>query len=600
MTLPPLFRRAFALAAASALALAAAVPASAAPPTPKGSGDALVTSGSPATPFPQNKQNEPSIARDPVSGTLIAGVNEEIDMAPCTQKASGAGSCPFTPGVGSSGVYFSTDNGTSWVQPTYTGYSARSGTAAAGGPIGTLPNYYEAGLVSGGDPVLAVGPMPDAQGHFSWSNGSRYYYSNLVSNFPGASTLVTPHYAVAVSHTDNAADAVKGSNAAWSAPAIASGRLNPVVFNDKNTLWADNAASSPYFGRVYAAWTSFRAANATQAVADAEPIMAAYSDDGGTTWSAPVQVSASYNTPSNGGRQGSTVRSDSKGNVYLFFEGSAQGRSVQMMAVSANGGRQFSTPRPVADVTDVGVFDSFAGRYTFDGFAGARTDSFPSVDIANGAPSGVGATDRILLGWSDARNGLGHEESLLQVSADGGASWSAPRGVQAAGDRPNFTAVAISPDGGSAYAVYDAFHAVYSDLSAPRPMEGVVVALNGDLTGPVSVLHRGASGDARGSSANSLVSEFLGDYNAAVASNGAVYPIWNDVRNADSCAAVNAYRAALRSPSAASQSSTVEWGEDSSEAASTDTVPARPFPPADCGVGSRFGNSDIYSGVYSR
>ena len=588
MTLPPLFRRALALAAASALALASAAPAGAAPPTPKPSGDALVTVGSPTGPFPQNKQNEPSIARDPVSGTLVAGVNEEIDMAPCA------------PGVGSSGVYFSTTNGASWVQPTYTGYSARSGTAAAGGDIGTLPNYYEAGLVSGGDPVLAVGPKPDRNGHFSWSNGSRYYYSNLVSNFPGSSTLVTSNYAVAVSHTDDAAKAASGSNAAWSAPAIASGRLNPVVFNDKNALWADNAASSPYFGRVYATWTSFRAANATSAVADAEPIMAAYSDDGGTTWSAPVQVSASYNTPLNGGRQGSTVRSDSKGNVYLFFEGSAGGRSVQMMAVSANGGAQFSTPRPVADVTDVGVFDSFAGRYTFDGFAGARTDSFPSVDIANGAPSGVGATDRILLGWSDGRNGLGHEESLLQVSGNGGASWSAPRGVQAAGDRPNFTAVAISPDGRSAYAVYDAFHAVYSDLSAPRPMEGVVVALNGDLTGTVGVLHRGASGDARGSSANSLVSEFLGDYNAAVASNSAVYPIWNDVRNADSCAAVDAYRTALRSPSAASQSSTVEWGEDSSEAASTYTVPARPFPPADCGSGSRFGNSDIYSGVYSR
>ncbi|WP_369045481.1 hypothetical protein [Sinomonas sp. P10A9] len=591
-----------ALAAASALVFSAATGVSAAPPAPPSSSDALVTSGSPWTMFPRNKQNEPSIARDPISGTLIAGANEEIDLAPCRQTSSGAGSCPFTPGVGLSGVYISTDNGTTWKQPAYTGYSARTGQGVQGGPIGTLPNYAEAGLVSNGDPNLAVGPAPDAQGHFSWSNGSRYYYSNLVGNFPGANTLVTPNYAVAVSHTDDIASALAGKNSAWSSPAIASGRLNPVVFNDKNNMWADNAASSHYFGRVYASWTSFRAANNTHSPSEPEPIMAAYSDDGGVTWSNPVQVSSAHDNAHNGGRQGSMIRTDSKGNVYLFFEGTVGTQSVQMMAVSTNGGKQFGTPRPVADVTDVGVFDAFAGRFTFDGFAGARTDSFPSVDIANGAPSGAGATDRILLGWSDARNGLGAEESLLQTSTDGGATWSNPRAVQATGDRPNFTAVAISPDGRSAYAVYNAFHAVYTDLSARRPMEGVVVALDGNLSGAVSVLHRGTSGDARASSSNSLVSEFLGDYNAAVASNTSVYPAWNDVRNADNCAAVNDYRTALRTPSgtAANQSVGTDWGEDSQPSAVTDTTPARPFPPAACGAASRFGNSDIFSGVFTR
>ena len=29
-------------------------------------------------PFPQNKQNEPSITRDPATGVLIAGANDEI------------------------------------------------------------------------------------------------------------------------------------------------------------------------------------------------------------------------------------------------------------------------------------------------------------------------------------------------------------------------------------------------------------------------------------------------------------------------------------------------------------------------------------------
>jgi len=311
-----------------------------------------------------------------------------------------------------------------------------------------------------------------------------------------------------------------------------------------------------------------------------------------------VQVSSAHDNNHNGGRQGSTIRTDSRGNVYLFFEGTIGTQSVQEMAVSRNGGHTYTTPGPVANVVDVGVLDAFQGRYTFDGFAGARTDSFPSVDIANGSPTGNGATDRIVLGWSDARNGAGHEESLLQTSSSGGASWSSPVAVQSPGDRPDFTAVAISPDGTTAYAVYDAFHALYTDTTQPRPMEGVVVALNGDLSGAVSELHRGSSGDARGSSTNSLVAEFLGDYNYATASNSGVTAVWNDVRNAQDCRNVDAYRTALRGGSTFSASAI--WGEDSPTAATTDTTPSKPYPPAACGAGSTFGNTDIFGGTYSR
>src|SRR5215208_1074577 len=173
-----LLRRGWTLAGLALSMLVFAAPAAAAT-------ESRVTVGSPLTPFPQNKQNEPAVAIDASRPSILAaGSNDEIDHAPCgtTIFATEESPCPFTPGVGSSGVQFSFNNGASWVQPTYTGWSARTGNPGVG-PIGTLPWYYENGLVSDGDPAVAFGPIR-RNGVFSWANGSRLYYANLTSNFP--------------------------------------------------------------------------------------------------------------------------------------------------------------------------------------------------------------------------------------------------------------------------------------------------------------------------------------------------------------------------------------------------------------------------------
>src|SRR4051794_26869047 len=194
--------------------------------------DTRVTVGSPPTPFSQNKQNEPTLTHSALNpNILVAGSNDEVDMEAC--NAGDDTTCPFTPGVGVSGVYFSFDNGTTWTQPTYTGWTARNCLGVVGpdpgctpqvGPIGTLPWYYENGLVSDGDPAVAIGPAPSASG-FHWGNGERLYYANLVANFPTGAAF-RGFEAIGVSRTDNMQAAADGVKNAWRPPVLISRQSN--------------------------------------------------------------------------------------------------------------------------------------------------------------------------------------------------------------------------------------------------------------------------------------------------------------------------------------------------------------------------------------
>ena len=145
-------------------------------------------------------------------------------------------------------------------------------------------------------------------------------------------------------------------------------------------------------------------------------------------------------------------------------------------------------------------------------------------------------------------------------------------------DRPDFPAIAISPNGSDAYLVYDNFLQPWQTTTAnPRLMQGVVrhadLAANGSI-GTWADVHRGATGDARGSSQNGLTAEFLGDYNYAVASRTSGTAVWNDVRNAADCPAIDAYRQSV--------------------VAGTPTAP----PAVQAACPATFGNSDIYGGSY--
>jgi hypothetical protein len=578
---------------------------------PAAAQDARVMNGSPASLFSRNKQNEPAVAIDQRHpNVLAAGANDNIDMEAC--NAGTDNTCPFTPGVGVSGISFSTNGGTDWVQPTFRGLSARACTGAVGdddppceprtGPIGTLPNYAEHDLVSDGDPAVAFGPRYLGGGSFS-RTASRLYYANLTSAVPGTAPFKGDE-AIAVSYTDDIPGAIAGRNSAWSAPVIAS-RQNGGLFSDKEQIWADNAESSPYYGNVYVCFAAFQGGGA-------QPLKALVSRNGGASWTSHQLTPAANNTHGrNGfGRSGCTVRTDSHGGVYVFdfqfgFSPTTAAPGYIQMIKSTNGGATWSRPVNIFRAYDTcNAFEPAIGRCVEDGVAGARSDlsPAPSVDIANGAPSGAGATDRIVISWVDGRDGLNHEHVMFSRSSNRGGTWSTPVAVERGSDRGYYSAPAISPDGQDVYLVYNAFTTPFrlSAIGAGNDRNLIGEVLHANYGGAFGQVHRGAGGDARGSSQNDLAAEFLGDYVYAAATNDYGAAVWNDMRDGADCDAVDRYRQSLHDEAVATGEQTAEAeeprGEQDPDAITEDEGDA-PDVQQECPAD--FGNSDIFGGAWA-
>jgi hypothetical protein len=558
---------------------------------------ALVTVASPTNMHPRNAQNEPALAVDPMHpDVLVAGANELIDMQPCSKDAAinhAACSFPlgtFNLGVGLTGVYFSFDRGHSWTQPTYHGLTAAGCSPTVEpctpveGDIHTVPNFFENGLRSRSDPAVAFGPTPDANGNFSWDNGSRLYFGTIATNL--TDTVIQQGsqnnaFALTVSHFDNptASRVLVQSN--WSAPSFVPSRLAASAGLDKEQVWADNAATSDFFGNAYVCFTDFH--SFSQGNNFALFPMVAVSTDGGETWTSR-RVAPPVTAFPQGFRQGCTVRTDSHGVVYAFFThfSETSNTGAHTMIKSFDGGATWGRPQDVVEMNDACfVVDTISFRCIQDGIAGARTDlaAMPSVDIANGAPTGVGATNEIVDVWADGRAGLNHEQAMLSYSTDGGDTWSPSSVVSLTGDRAFYAAPAIAPNGSKVYVVYMAFTQPFDTTTAnPRPEHGVLLSAPigaGGTPGTwtTEFVEPTTATDARGTSQGRILyNEFLGDYVYAIATPAYGAGVWTSVQRTTDCPAMDAWRQA------------------------SFTAGHRVFPapwPLDCA--GNFGNNDIFS-----
>jgi hypothetical protein len=128
---------------------------------------------------------------------------------------------------------------------------------------------------TGSDPVTAI----DVKHHVALHSSLNYTFNDDGETCDG-DVVVSPS---------------RDGGLSWDKPVVVGpGRgcdLDPFQnFGDKEWITTDNNRHSPYYGRTYLTWTSF-ISNSGEYVDS--PIMESHSDDGGSNWSKPQEISGS-------------------------------------------------------------------------------------------------------------------------------------------------------------------------------------------------------------------------------------------------------------------------------------------------------------------
>jgi len=197
--------------------------------------------------------------------------------------------------------------------------------------------------------------------------------------------------------------------ATWTFDATFSGGLTN---NDKEMLWVDHSATSPFKDNIYVIWHP------------GLPAVVARRTGPTGSWQTPVQVSGSETT---GTAIGADIKTNANGDVFAFYpDTGSQGIYV---AKSTNGGASFGTPVHIATTSGSFQFavpaDASRQLLIYTTAGAYRTSTKNNVYVAWDDLSGdVGCTS----GGGPGTNASSTCKSRIffSRSTDGGATWSIP------------------------------------------------------------------------------------------------------------------------------------------------------------------------------
>ena len=401
-------------------------------------------------------QNETTIAANPDNpANLVAGANDYRLYEPSENRYDASG-----------GVYRSADAGATWSAAFLPGL-VRANVAA--------PGPYE----SAGDPAVAAGPA------------GTFWYANIAFDRTDAANAVA---------ASRSTDGGKTWVTHYVLQTSAVGGLT--LFNDKEWIAGDPNNRDI----AYVTWTQF--GSSIRGTTTSSTIVISKTLDGGTTWSAPVEISTpGLSSGSRKATQGSTVIVDRSGTVHVTFETTAHGHNWVAYATSTDGGATFSA-RLLAIIADI---PSPLPGATY------RNDSFPAFAMD-------GNTLHVV--WS---NWNGTMASVLYIrSTDAGETWGGP--------------VTISGSTGDQFFPWVAAHGgrVYATWFNRAPGGGNTYVISGaastnggaSWSAPVTVSSAPSDVNAGNRFGYPVCpASFVGDYSGiTVDSNGVAHSLWTDVR----------------------------------------------------------------------
>jgi hypothetical protein len=299
--------------------------------------------------------------------------------------------------------------------------------------------------------------------------------------------------------------------ATWTFDATFSGGLTN---NDKQMMWVDHSATSPFKDNIYVIWHP-----------GAQAEIARRTGPGGS-WQTPIRVSGAETT---GTAIGDDIKTNSAGDVFGFFPDTGSRRFN--VVKSTNGGVSFGAPVRIA--TGFGSF-----QYAIPADASRQ----PLIYISGGAYR-TATKNNVYAAWNDLSGDTGctsgagpgtnaastcKSRIFFARSTDGGATWSAPVKVNnqsGLNDQFNQWLVVDETNGKLALMYYDTIG------DSTRKSVNVYYQSSTDDGVTWSTPFKVTTASTNETTAGADSGNQYGDYNSLSGISGTFFPSWTDRRN---------------------------------------------------------------------